>query len=214
MAAGLADGGAAMTKPNPGILSQSTICRILVVAGVLACVPALAWAQQPSAPAAEEAAGAPATPAAVAGRHIRGCDKKGAEILDQARLLSPTVARLVATLDAHDVVVYVRTGYLRVPGQLQVVGATRGVRYLCITLNVPGPEAELIAALAHELQHAVEVASAPEITDCASMIRYYETHGQRMAGGAYCTCEAQKTTDVVRYELAANLSTSTRRARR
>lgn len=193
-----------MTKPSLGILTQSTGCRILLVAGVLACVPALAWAQQPVAPAAEEAAGA-AAPTAVVGQHVRGCGKKGAEILEQARLLSPTVARLATTLDGSAVVVYVKTGYLKVPGLLQVVGTTRGVRYLCITLNVPGPEAELIAALAHELQHAVEVASAPEITDCASMIRYYETHGQRMAGGAYCTCEAQKTTEVVRYELAANL---------
>jgi hypothetical protein len=179
---------------------------MLAVVVILTSVPAFATAQQPAAPAVEEAAGAEAARATSARQHVRGCDMKSAEILEKGRRLSPSVARLVATLDASDVVVYVKTGYLKAPGLLQVVGAARGARYLCITLNVPGPEAELIAFLAHELQHAVEVASAPEVTDTASMVRYYETHGQRMAGGAYCTCEAQKITGVVRYELATNLS--------
>lgn len=194
-----------MTKLDLDRLTRRTVCLALVVAAVLAGARAAARTQQPPPRTAEAASGAHAAPGAAGTLHVRGYDKTSAYLLARARLLSPTVERLVATLQTSDVIVAVKTGCLRVPGQLQLVGAASTVRYLCITLNGPGPEAELIAALAHELQHAVEVAAAREVTDDTWMARYYETHGQRSRRGAYCTHEATKITDVVRYELAANL---------
>ena len=114
----------------------------------------------------------------------------------------PTVARLLAALDQSDVYVHVRAaGFCRAPGMLQFVATNNGGRFLRVTVNVPGADDALIAALAHELQHAVEVAFVPGITDDASLLRYYERHGQRVGRGEYCTCQAQKTNAIVRYEL-------------
>jgi hypothetical protein len=44
-----------------------------------------------------------------------------------------------------------------------------------------------IAILAHELQHAVEVADAPSTTDQVGMVRLYQRIGPRNAGDqAHC----------------------------
>lgn len=196
-----------MTTPHSGIFTTPAACQMLAAAALLMWAPIAVRGQQPSASAREQAADArPAAPAASGSPHVRGCDATSIRLLEQGRLRSPTVARLLAALDQSDVYVHVRTGFLRAPGMLQFVATTRGGRFLRITVTVPDADVVLIAALAHELQHALEVASAPAVTDNASLLRYYERHGQRIASGEYCTCEAQKTNGIVRYELAVSLA--------
>jgi hypothetical protein len=84
---------------------------------------------------------------------------------------SATFRDLKTRLDASDVIVYVRFSRCRkdVGACLAWVSAGAGARRLLISLDRFGrsPD-ELTALLAHELQHANEVASAPEITDLES----------------------------------------------
>ena len=124
-------------------------------------------------------------------------------LLEDGAARSETVARLIDTIGNSDIIVYVATGFLPVPGRLDFACTKQGVRYLRITVNVPDLEPNLIASFAHELQHAVEVAAAPEVIDAASFARFYREHGQRIFGDEYCTREAQRVTKSVLCELAA-----------
>ena len=108
-------------------------------------------------------------------------------LLEDGAAQSPTVARLLETIERSDLLVYVATGFLQVPGRLDFACSRQSVRYLRITVNVPDAEPRPIAALAHELQHAVEIAGAPEVTDAASLARHYREYGQRIYGNEYCT---------------------------
>jgi hypothetical protein len=40
-----------------------------------------------------------------------------------------------------------------------------------------------MGSIGHELQHAVEVLSTPDVTDTATMYRFYEREGRRVFGG-------------------------------
>jgi hypothetical protein len=74
---------------------------------------------------------------------------------------SPTVARLVASIEASDVVVYVRCGAgLRHKGLLTFVAHGGPLTYVLIRVEIGQLEIDRVATLAHELTHAVEVAEA------------------------------------------------------
>jgi hypothetical protein len=72
-----------------------------------------------------------------------------------------------------------------------------------ISINVPGVDANLIGALAHELQHALEVAGHPEIRDAAGLLSFYQATGFRKPDGTYCTREAVQMTSLARSEVSA-----------
>jgi hypothetical protein len=87
-----------------------------------------------------------------------GCAK---EILWEGTQSSPTVARLVAAIEASDVVVYVRCGVgLRRHGLLTFVAHGGPLTYVLIRVEAGQLETDRVATLAHELTHATEVAEA------------------------------------------------------
>jgi hypothetical protein len=137
---------------------------------------------------------------------VRPADPEAARILRRGYAASATFARLLAAVDKSDLIVHVETSYLRVPGRLQVVCARPGARFVRITLNVPESEALLVSWLAHELQHAIEIAGAPEVTDAVTQGRFFERTGHRISDDGYCTAEAQRTREVVLYEVQASLA--------
>ena len=115
---------------------------------------------------------------------VRGVDRRARALLDEAVWRSGTFQQLVDAVADSDLIVYVsRTpldGTLR--GALRFVGAgADGGRYLLIELN-DGRGGDLdalsdrlaaIATLAHELQHALEVADATSVRDLASFEAFY-----------------------------------------
>ena len=112
--------------------------------------------------------------------HIRTRDRELRALVVQAMRASPTVRALIERINASNVVVYVlcesdpnaRTG-----GRLNFVGAGGDVRYVAIRLKKFSSRAVRIAMLAHELQHAVEIADTPSIVDEESLVRAYERMG-------------------------------------
>jgi hypothetical protein len=127
-------------------------------------------------------------------------------VLTDGAAKSPTVVRLLEAVGQSDLIIYVRTGFsLSVPGRLEFACARPGVRYLRITINWPDAEPNLIASLAHELQHAVEIAGVPEVTGADALARYYRQHGQCIFGDQFCTKAAQQTAARVLTELAGGL---------
>jgi hypothetical protein len=158
--------------------------------------------ERPSHPVA--AAGAPAvptvTPVTLANR-VRPVGAAADALLRAGLERSTTFASLLETLDRSDLIVYVVKGSVPGPNSLRFACATGTARFVRITINAQEAEPGLIAGLAHELQHAVEIAGAPGVTDDATMLTFYVENGQEVSPGRYCTREAQRAGRTVQYEL-------------
>lgn len=113
---------------------------------------------------------------------LRPADRGAAILLEAGQALSSTFRELTAAIERSDLIVYVETRPDRLPGQLQFVAATPACRFVRVSIKTPGLPRERVAWLAHELRHAVEIATAPEIRDQATLRRYYERIGD---GGRY-----------------------------
>ncbi len=109
--------------------------------------------------------------------HVRASDTTATRLLGDGMRLSPTFRHLVETLEKSDVIAWVETRPIALPGPVMLVAATGGWRHVRITIRRPGLDGELIAWLAHELQHAVEIARAPDVRTQDALRRLYERIG-------------------------------------
>jgi hypothetical protein len=88
---------------------------------------------------------------------------------------------------------------------------TRGVRRLLIKVDrIGGSPASLTALLAHELQHACEVAAAPAIVDLQSFQKAFEKRGWKGTDG-FETQEAREVPRRVLTEFADRRASSSPR---
>jgi hypothetical protein len=113
--------------------------------------------------------------------HLRSPEPQMRALIEDAIDSSATVRALVERITASDVVVFVvceRDPAARPAGRLNFITSAGGLRYVVIRLR-PKRRAAVIAMLAHELQHAAEIADTPSIVDEASLAREYERIGYR-----------------------------------
>jgi hypothetical protein len=113
-------------------------------------------------------------------RQIRTTEPRLRRALDDGVRRSASFRALVRRLEHSDVVVYLRCSGERrsnVGGRLTFVSAAGGFRYVLVQLARLEPRAQQVAMLAHELQHAVEIADAPAVVDSESLAREYERIG-------------------------------------
>lgn len=107
---------------------------------------------------------------------------------------SPTLRALIASLQPTDVVAYVDSD-LRplgdVWGHVAFISKTPLCRYVRIAITAQLNLTQAAALLAHELQHAFEIASHPEVIDDASLSEVYLRIGHRgRFANAYDSVEA------------------------
>ncbi len=135
--------------------------------------------------------------------HIRSADRHLVELLDRGRQQSPTFARLVAHIEQSDVIVYVESGR-DVPNSmvayLRWAGAGPVHRYVRIKVKTPASDDVVLALLAHELQHAVEVADAPEVRCEEALAALYRRIGDD-SGAGWDSAAARAMVPIVRAEL-------------
>lgn len=101
-------------------------------------------------------------------RHVRATEPRILALIDAGLSRSPSFRALVATLDESDVIVYVgpKLGRPNLGGYLSHHVVSRGgYRYLRIAIETQGSHGRLVPLLAHELQHAIEIAQSPEARD-------------------------------------------------
>ncbi len=113
-------------------------------------------------------------------RHVRLLEPCRTTLLDDATRLSPTVEQLVDRLEHSDLVVYVRCAFLKnsaITGRMAYLGTTAGRRYVIVEIKLHDQYSTQIGTLAHELQHAVEVADAPSVRNSISMAAHYRAIG-------------------------------------
>jgi hypothetical protein len=124
-------------------------------------------------------------------------------LIDETAARSMTVRDLLARLACTDVIVYIEmTAATDVPvARTKLVASSPGVRFLRIGINARLPFLDLAPMLAHELQHAVEIAEHDEVTDEAGMRRLFTRIGRARGGDRYETEAARDVEWIVRGEL-------------
>jgi hypothetical protein len=141
---------------------------------------------------------------------LRGADPGADALIDAAVARSETFKRLVAELDASDLIVYVaETDALRpdVRGALRFMGTGAGPdRFLRIDVRPgdPGSATGLIVAiatLAHELMHALEVAAVEHVVDDASFELFYKAVAHEVRDAVFDTRAAREIGQRVHFEL-------------
>ena len=104
-------------------------------------------------------------------------DASIAALIREATERSATFRRLVATIDASDGIVYVEYGtcghHVRacLAFTVQQAGPNRILR---IVVEAHRDHGELLAAIGHELQHAVEALGDPHVTDFHSLYSFFD----------------------------------------
>jgi len=152
----------------------------------------------------------PATAFDAAG--VRSTSAEALALIKEGADRSPSFSGLLERISESSGIVYVEFGYCAL-GHLNgcllpfVVPSTGG-RYLRI-LVTPDRTREshdrLIALIAHELQHALEVLAHPEVVDVDSMLEMYSRIGVPLAGRkGYETSAAHAVQDAVLSELHVN----------
>ena len=137
---------------------------------------------------------------------VRPMQPRGARLLEDASRRCASVRALVEELGRSDVVVYLdldanEPGSLN--GSLRFRSAAAGVRYVRVWLQPRRSDKTLIPLLAHELQHAVEVARAPEVQSPEAFVALYSLQGRSSNAGRYETDAAQTMEARARRELDA-----------
>ena len=140
---------------------------------------------------------------------LRPASALEAGMLEEGLCRSATLRSLVAAVETSDLIVYVNVRHFssrRLAGGLQFVGGTASSRFLRMVIGVTVDRPARLALLGHELQHAVEVADAPDIRSEMAFDDYYRSHGVPGATlHAYDTEAARLAEARIRAEVAESL---------
>jgi hypothetical protein len=119
--------------------------------------------------------------------HVRSSDPMIAAALADGIKNSPTIRRLVDIIDASNLIVYLEKG--RCPevavSCLMMAGGTRDARYVRVNFflqekvgrSMVWHPNDLSIAIAHELQHAAEIAAWPDVVDAETLVTAYRRSG-------------------------------------
>jgi hypothetical protein len=107
-------------------------------------------------------------------------------MVDQGYASSPLFRRLVDSIGASDLIVYIERQSLRsqgLAGMTRFVVRAGGVRYVRIGIESTLVGRNSVAILAHELQHAAEIAEARWVVDRSTVQQLFGTIGHQSSGG-------------------------------
>jgi hypothetical protein len=111
---------------------------------------------------------------------LRCFDPQLMDLIQQGLVRSGTLQDLASHLERAGVIVFLSYGHnmpASTSGRTRLMAASAGWRYLSTELSDRLSRLDLMALLAHELQHAVEIADAPEVVDEASLKAFYRRLG-------------------------------------
>jgi adenylosuccinate synthase len=141
---------------------------------------------------------------------VRAIDTGADRLVQEAAARSQTFRQLVAALQTSNVIVYVAESEdLRsdVRGALRFMGSGAGdERYLRIDVRRGDLASTVslrraIATLAHELMHAIEIASASHVVDHATFVDFYKTTADELREDVFDTRAAIEMGERVYFEM-------------
>ena len=118
---------------------------------------------------------------------LRCFDPRLADLIQQGLARSSTLQELTARLERAGVIVFLSYSHqlpTGIAGRTRFMAASVGWRYLSTELGDGLSRVDLLSLLGHELQHAVEIADAPDVVDEASLIALYRRTGAETGRGA------------------------------
>ncbi len=137
-------------------------------------------------------------------RHVRTSYPYVTSLLRDGFSRSPTFARLIMRLEHSDLIVHIETTMTLPPGvegRLILLPRAHETRYVRIQIGMCQSHADGIALLAHELEHAQELADAPAVSDPSGFVTLYERIGLKSGWRQYETEAAQEVQRRVRREI-------------
>jgi hypothetical protein len=138
---------------------------------------------------------------------LRPQDPRLVNLIREGAARSATFRNIVNRIEAGNVFVYVSLSPNLSPGlagKLTWISHAGAYRYLKATINTEQNTLQMIATVAHELQHALEVSDDPGVVDQRSLVGLYQRIGQRsMSSDGWETAAARDTGFQVRRELIA-----------
>jgi hypothetical protein len=143
----------------------------------------------------------------VGGPRLRPQDSRSTQVLKEGAARSATFRALVNRIEAGNVIVYVAISPVMkstLSGALTWMTRAGDFRYVRASISTELAFDQMIASVAHELQHAVEVVEDESVVDERSLVAMYKKIGQpsRAAGpSGWDTLAAQRTGTQVRREL-------------
>ncbi len=141
-------------------------------------------------------------------RPIRSHHTRIMKAMEEATHRSPTFRALVERLNRSDLIVYVESG--RCPNRevmscIAVASRTASNRYLRVTVDTDHTMSVIVGEIAHELEHASEIADAPAGIDSASLRALFSRIGTPSADR-----DVFETTNAVRVATQVTLELSLR----
>jgi hypothetical protein len=146
--------------------------------------------------------------------HLRPQDDRVAQALRDGARRSATFKSLVDRIERSQVIVYVAvspTIKSSLNGMLTWMTQAGGFRYVRASINPDMSSDQMIATVAHELQHAVEVIEDESVTDEKSLVALYKRIGRPSGSEApsrWETVAAQQAGSRVRRELVGAATTT------
>ncbi len=140
---------------------------------------------------------------------IRPQDRRLTTLLRDGTARSATLRALVNRIEASNLIVYVTLSPIMkagLAGKLTWISRAGKFRYVRATINSEQTSDQMIATLAHELQHAVEVMQDDAVSDQRSLQELYKRIGRPSHSGirgGWETMAAQETGLRVRRELTS-----------
>jgi hypothetical protein len=112
-------------------------------------------------------------------RHVRTFDTNLNALIAEGTRRSALLRTLVDRLNRSTVFVYIETALLprQLSGRLTFLGAGQPWRYLRVEIECRQSTVGQVAALGHELQHAIEIADQTAAIDPGSIRALYRTIG-------------------------------------
>jgi len=154
----------------------------------------------------------------IGGPRLRPQDNRVAQVLREGAERSATFRALVNRIEAGNVIVYVAVSPLlksTLSGSLTWMTRAGEFRYVRASLRTDLTFDQMIASVAHELQHAIEVVEDESVIDERSMTALYKRIGQPSGSAGlkgWETAAAQRTGTQVRRELVSAPTTVLARA--
>ncbi len=136
--------------------------------------------------------------------HVRPGHPGIRSLMTQGYNESTLFREIVNRLETAPVIVLVRSGRCdgHVQACLQFLAAENGMRTLRVTVNgFENGGGVLLGLIAHELQHADEIAGADAVTDAASFRAFYRAHGRKNSDG-FETDAARRVARAVEQEMS------------
>ena len=138
---------------------------------------------------------------------IRSHHVRIVKAIEEASRRSVTFKGLIERLNRSDVIVYIesgRCGNAQVMSCVAVTSASGSYRYLRVMIDVDHSLQLIMLEIAHELQHAVEIADAPDVVDGATLRALY-----RRIGTSSADRDVYETTNAIAVAVRVSLELST-----